>query len=144
MIRRILVITAALAAVALVLLLAIQLVPFGRTHTNPPVLAEPSWPDPAVRVLAVRACFDCHSNETHWPWYANIAPVSWVVEFDVLRGRRSLNFSEWGTQSRGLRELPSILSEGEMPPVYYLLTHPQANLSAAEKAGLEHGLAALH
>lgn len=144
MTRRILIIMAALAAVALALLLAIQLIPFGRTHTNPPVTAEPAWPDPSVRALAVRACFDCHSNETRWPWYANIAPVSWVVEFDVLRGRRSLNFSQWGSQSRGLRELPRILSEGEMPPVSYLLTHPQANLSAAEKASLEQGLAALH
>jgi hypothetical protein len=64
MTRRILVIIAALAAVALGPLLAIQLVPFGRTPTNPPVTAEPAWPSPSVRALAVRACFDCHSNET--------------------------------------------------------------------------------
>ena len=56
--------------------LAIQLVPYGRTHTNPPVTAEPAWDSPQTRALAVRACFDCHSNETVWPWYTSIAPIS--------------------------------------------------------------------
>ncbi len=143
MTRRILVIIAALVGLSVICLLAIQLIPFGRTHNNPPVTAEPSWPDPATRALAVRACFDCHSNETSWPWYSNIAPISWVVEFDVLRGRRGLNFSEWGNSQRGLRELTGIMREGEMPPASYLLTHPQARLSAAEKAQLVQGLAAL-
>ena len=59
--------------------LLIQLVPFGRDHTNPPVVQEPKWDSPATRELAKRACFDCHSNETVWPWYSNIAPVSWLV-----------------------------------------------------------------
>ena len=64
---------AILAVVALALL--IQLVPYGRAHTNPPVVAEPNWDSPQTRELAVRACFDCHSNETTWPWYSNIAPI---------------------------------------------------------------------
>jgi hypothetical protein len=53
-------------------LLAIQLVPYGRDHTNPPVRREPAWDSPTTRALAVRACFDCHSNETHWPWYTHV------------------------------------------------------------------------
>jgi hypothetical protein len=142
--RRLIFIIAAVAGLAVVCLLAIQLIPFGRTHANPSVVAEPNWPDPAVRDLAVRACFDCHSNETKWPWYANVAPVSWVVDLDVLRGRRALNFSEWNGSPRRLRELSRIVQEGEMPPFTYVITHPGAKLSAAEKAQLAAGLAALH
>jgi hypothetical protein len=142
MTRRI-IIVAAVAGLAVVCSLAIQLIPFGRTHTNPPVVAEPNWPDPAVRALAVRACFDCHSNETRWPWYADVAPMSWVLELDVLRGRREMNFSEWGGRERGARELARIVAEGEMPPATYVLTHPGAQLSAAEKAQLEAGLSGL-
>jgi hypothetical protein len=56
--------------------LAIQLVPYGRDHTNPPGTGEPSWDTPATRALAKQACFDCHSNETEWPAYASVAPVS--------------------------------------------------------------------
>ena len=59
----------------------IQLVPVQRT--NPPVVAEPPWDSPETRALAVRACFDCHSNETVWPWYAYVAPVSWLVAHDT-------------------------------------------------------------
>jgi hypothetical protein len=67
----------------------IQLVPFGRDHTNPVVTAEPRWDSPVTRELADRACFDCHSNETEWPWYAGVAPVSWLVYRDVSRvGKR--------------------------------------------------------
>ena len=60
------------------LFVLIQLVRFGRNHTNPPVAQEPSWDSTETRALAERACFDCHSNETVWPWYSNIAPVSWL------------------------------------------------------------------
>lgn len=141
--RRIILIIAAVGGLAVICLLAIQLIPFGRTHTNPPVVAEPAWPDPAVRALAVRACFDCHSNESRWPWYADVAPISWVVELDVLRGRRELNFSAWDGNSRRVRELSRIVQEGEMPPLTYVLTHPGARLSAAEKAQLAAGLGAL-
>jgi hypothetical protein len=76
-------------------LLLIQLVPYGRDHDNPPVQSEPPWDSPDTRALARQACFDCHSNETEWPAYANIAPVSWLVQRDVDEGRAVLNFSEW-------------------------------------------------
>lgn len=69
------------------LLLAIQLVPYGRDHSNPPGRTEPSWDSPATRELARRACFDCHSNETEWPAYASIAPASWLAQYDVDEGR---------------------------------------------------------
>src|SRR5690349_11025724 len=62
------------------LFLLIQAVPYGRAHTNPPVVSEPHWDSPRTRELAKRACFDCHSNETRWPWYSHVAPMSWVLQ----------------------------------------------------------------
>ena len=76
-------------------LLAIQVVPYGREHANPPVTAEPTWDAPETRTLAKRACFHCHSNDTERPVYASIAPASWLVQRDVNEGRAVLNFSEW-------------------------------------------------
>jgi len=129
------------AFVALVIL--IQLVPFGRNHTNPPVVQEPNWDSPRTRELAVRACFDCHSNETVWPWFSNIAPISWLVYRDVLEGREHLNYSDWGSQ-RGEGSQPGeaaeAISSGQMPPAYFLITHPNARLSDAEKQELIQGL----
>ncbi|HJV08531.1 MAG TPA: heme-binding domain-containing protein, partial [Acidimicrobiales bacterium] len=75
------------------LLLALQLVPYGRDHTNPPVTAGTSWPTAEGRRLAGAACYDCHSNETKWPIYSFVAPMSWLVQRDVDEGRRKLNFS---------------------------------------------------
>src|SRR5689334_17002284 len=89
------------AVVALVAaLVVIQLFPYGRSHTNPPVRGEPAWNNPDTRTLAVRACYDCHSNETRWPWYTNAAPVSWLAQYDVDKGRRELNFSEFDRPPR--------------------------------------------
>ena len=121
----------------------IQLIPIGRNHTNPPVTSEPNWDMPQTRELAKRACFDCHSNESVWPWYSNIAPVSWLVQRDVDEGRRIVNFSEWTTsrQERG-GEIVEVLQEGEMPPPNYLLLHPSARLSSQERADLARGLQA--
>jgi hypothetical protein len=140
MIRRIVFIV---LAVGVALMLAIQLVPYGRQHTNPPVTAEPAWPDSAVRDLAVRACFDCHSNESVWPWYSNIAPVSWVVQSHVQEARARLNFSTWDVPQRGAREAAEVVLEGEMPPAYYRLMHRSANLSSAEAAQLAQALSTL-
>lgn len=127
-------------AAALLLAVLIQLVPFGRDHTNPVVTAEPVWDSTETRALAERACFDCHSNETVWPWYANVAPVSWLTYNDVVEGRRALNFSEWDRPQREAREAVETVLEGEMPPWYYLPTHPEANLSDAEVEALVEGL----
>jgi hypothetical protein len=78
-----------------------QVIPYGRSHSNPPVQAEPRWDSPATRDLAVRACYDCHSNQTTWPWYPNVAPVSWLLQRDVSGGRATLSFSEWSSRQSG-------------------------------------------
>ena len=64
-------------------------------ESNPPAQREPAWDSPQTKALAQRACYDCHSNETVWPFYANLPVSSWLVVFDTYRGRRNLNFSEW-------------------------------------------------
>ena len=123
----------------LVLFGLIQLVPYGRDHTNPPVVQEPAW-DAQTRALAQRACFDCHSNETVWPWYSNIAPVSWLVQRDTDKGRDELNFSEWEMGEDEAEDIAEVIQEGEMPFPPYILLHPTARLSEAEKAQLIQGL----
>ncbi|MFN8629073.1 MAG: heme-binding domain-containing protein [Chloroflexota bacterium] len=120
--------------------LAIQLVPYGRSHDNPPVTAEPQWDSPATRDLAARACFDCHSNATVWPWYTNIAPVSWITQRHVNEGRSKVNFSTWGTGRQEAEHVGRQISSGEMPPWDYLLMHPSAQLTYEEKAQLIQGL----
>lgn len=117
-------------------------------ENNPPVVKEPPWDSPQTRALAVRACFDCHSNQTHWPWFTKVPFGSWLAVADTIRGRGSLNFSEWGTSSRGDGEgegrggggIARVIEDGSMPPWQYLLLHPNANLSAAEKQQLITGL----
>lgn len=135
-----------LFGVALVLFLLIQLVPYGKDHTNPPVTGEPSWDSPRTRDLAKRACFDCHSNETVYPWYSNVAPVSWLVMRDIEEGRGRLNFSEWEAGSkraqRANREVGEVISSGEMPLPIYVLQHPEAKLTEEEKQALIAGLEA--
>jgi hypothetical protein len=122
------------------LLVVIQVVPYGRSHDNPPVVAEPAWDSSATRDLAVRACYDCHSNETVWPWYSNIAPISWLSTRDVEEGRRKLNFSEWGTGEQEIDEMGEVVQDGEMPPVYYAWMHASARLSDTETQRLVEGL----
>ncbi len=122
--------------------LIIQLVPYGRDHTNPPVVKEPNWDSPRTRELARTACFDCHSNESTWPWYTNVAPFSWLAQNDVEEGRAKLNFSDWGKGEEDPYEAIEVIQEGEMPPTLYLITHPQARLSQAEKDELIAGLRA--
>ena len=121
-------------------LLLIQLLPYGRDHTNPKVVAEPPWDSAKTRATAVIACFDCHSNETKWPWYSNIAPMSWLVQRDVDEGRKHMNLSEW-TQGQGFAAAAMVEAD-EMPPFQYLLAHPEARLSDADKAAFIQGLSA--
>jgi hypothetical protein len=121
--------------------LAIQLVPYGRDHTNPPVTGEPAWDAPETRALAKQACFDCHSNETEWPAYASIAPASWLVQRDVNEGRAVLNFSEWTRRQEEAKEAAEEVLEGEMPPAAYMLVHAHARLNAADRDRLAQGLA---
>ena len=127
----------------LLVFVVIQVVPYGRSHTNPPVTKEPAWPSARVRELADRACFDCHSNQSRWPWYSHVAPMSWLVQRDVDEGREHLNFSEWDRPQRHAKDAAEELAEGEMPPWFYLPLHAEARLSDAEKAELIAGLKAL-
>ncbi|HEU4323331.1 MAG TPA: heme-binding domain-containing protein [Roseiflexaceae bacterium] len=144
------------------LFLAAQLVPVWLLQTNPPGRDAPPWDSPQTEALARRACFDCHSNETSWPLHSRIAPSSWLVTRHVLQGREALNFSEWRTldqqrnDDRGRRgrgrgrggdddiaeDAAELIDEGEMPPSDYLLLHPEARLSEAEKQRLIQGLEA--
>jgi mono/diheme cytochrome c family protein len=124
------------AAIAAVL---IQLVPYGHTHTNPPQTGEPAWDSPQTRELVRRACFDCHSNTTTWPWYSNVAPVSWLVWNDVDGGRSHLNFTEWDRPQKQAKNVAKEVQKGSMPPRVYLPMHPAARLSDAEKQELIEG-----
>ena len=123
------------------ILLVIQLVPYGRNHVNPPIVSEPVWDSPATRELAKQACFDCHSNETQWPVYASVAPISWLVQHDVDEGRAVLNFSEWQRPQKEASESAAAVQEGEMPPAMYRLMHGHARLSSTDLNQLARGLA---
>jgi hypothetical protein len=122
--------------------LAMQAVPYGRNHANPPVRQEPAWDSPRTRELTVRACYTCHSNETAWPWYASVAPVSWLAQYDVDEGRRELNFSEWNRRQKEAGEAAETVSEGEMPPWYFTALRSDVRLTAAEREALAQGLTA--
>lgn len=133
-----------LAVAAVVGFGLIQLVPYGRDHDNPPVTAEPAWDSPQTRELVHAACIDCHGNETRWPWYANVAPMSWLLQSDVDRGRDELNFSRWDDEDAresGEDIVESIL-DGDMPPARYLPLHPEARLDPAEQQALVDGIVA--
>ena len=123
------------ATVLVVLFVAIQFMPVDRT--NPPVESELFAPDEVKQVLR-KACFDCHSHETEWPWYSRVAPVSWWVADHVKQGRGDLNFSRWPlfdleAQKHLLGEIEEEISQDEMPLKSYRLGHPEARLSEEEK-----------
>jgi hypothetical protein len=139
--------TLALAlAVPLGLLALIQLVPYGRDHAAPPAGRPVAWDSPRTLALARRACFDCHSNETRWPWYSSFAPVSWKLQRHVDEGRGKLDFTAFDPSREPMAEAAGEAQEsvttGEMPPRDYLLMHPEARLTPAEKQELASGLAA--
>ena len=125
----------------LVVLPAIQLVPYGRTHANPPVRQEPPWESPRTRDLVVRACYDCHSNQTAWLWYTNIAPASWLIQSDVDEGRRKLNYSEWDRPQKDARKAADKVEAWNMPPIYYAAFHPKSWMIGGDRADLIRGLA---
>jgi hypothetical protein len=117
------------------LLVGIQFVPVGLT--NPPVEAIVDSP-PQVTAILRRACFDCHSNETVWPVQAYLAPFSWLVAHDVKEGREELNFSRWGPEQvkRAVKAMPKEVEKGDMPPALYVMAHPAAKLTSADRAAL--------
>ncbi len=141
MAKKILKIIGIVLVVGIVVFALIQFIPYGKDHTNPAVASEPNWDSQQTRDLATRACFDCHSNETVWPWYSNVAPVSWLVYRDVAEGRDRFNFSDWqNSYLNDSGEFSHAVTEGEMPPFQYLLMHANAKLSASDKELLINGL----
>jgi hypothetical protein len=122
--------------------LAIQLIPYGRAHSNPPPLAQVQWDSPQTRELFTRACADCHSFETVWPWYGHVAPVSWLVQRDVDLGRAEFNVSDTRNVESSGEDAAETIQDGSMPLGVYLLTHPEARLSSAERQTLANGLLA--
>jgi heme-binding protein len=116
-------------------IVGIQFIPVERS--NPPETGQPPAPE-AVTVILRRACYDCHSNETRWPWYSRLAPVSFWLWHDVKHGRQELNFSVWDRydtrrKGRKLKEIVKEVKGGDMPPWYYVPLHPDAKLSSAER-----------
>jgi len=118
--------------------LVAQLIPY--RVSNPPVIESPRWDSAQTEALARRACYDCHSNETQVPWYGQIAPISWVIRDHVDEARQVLNFSEMNRSWEEAHESGEEVMEGEMPPPYYVLLHPQAQLSDTERLALARGL----
>lgn len=119
----------------IIIVLAIQFVPVNRD--NPPITAAINAPVDFSTIIK-RSCYDCHSNETEWPWYSFIAPASWLIASDVHDGRKHLNFSTWEdlTQERRLIKAEEIwdeVSDGEMPLGIYLIMHSDASLSDSDK-----------
>ncbi len=133
---------AVIALFALVQVVSFPIIAVAGWQTNPNPVAEPAWNSPETRALAVRACYDCHSNETIWPWYSKIAPVSWLVTRHVIEGRQRLNFSEWGVRGVEVNDVIRAVRTGKMPTKDFLLVHPEGRLTDAEKQQLIDGLSA--
>jgi hypothetical protein len=139
--RRRILVRAGLGLFAVAVLL--QLVPYGRDHTNPPVTQDAPWPDGRARELATAACYDCHSNQTRWPPHSHVAPFSWMVARDVEQGREALTFSTWDEDDGEADDAAEVVADAEMPPRRYILVHPDAALSDAERQLLVEALEAM-
>jgi hypothetical protein len=128
------------AAILVLVLIVIQFIQPDRS--NPPVNSASTFeaaakPSPELTSVLRKACYDCHSHETTWPWYSRVAPVSWLVAHDVKEGREHLNFSEWGMYGPDMSQLKlkqacSEVKRGEMPLMQYKLIHAEARLSQAD------------
>ena len=121
--------------VVIIVLIGIQFVPVDKT--NPPVTGEIKAPENVMQILR-NSCYDCHSNEVKWPWYSNVAPMSWLVAYDVDEAREHMNFSEWASYStedkaEDIEEIWEEVEEGNMPLWYYVPLHPEAKLSDNDK-----------
>src|SRR5215471_3351636 len=127
--------------VLIVLLIAIQVVRPAKTNPavdNTKTIEANTQMSPQVAAILERSCYDCHSFKTTWPWYSQVAPVSWYLVYDVNKGRRDLSLSEWSKydarrSARKLQEICEQIEKGEMPTKPYLLLHPAAKLSDSDK-----------
>ena len=127
-------------AITLVLLIGAQFVPVDRTNpaTRPEAsLLNQKTTSPAVRAILERSCRDCHSNDTRWPWYSRVAPISWFLLNHVNGGRDRLNYSRWTSyesddQDKFLNGMCTLTRKGRMPVSSYLWIHRDAKLSDAD------------
>lgn len=114
----------------------LQVVPYGRDHGAPDVELDPvAWATPEAEQAFTNACGDCHSYDTEWPWYSNVAPMSWLVQRDVDEGRDAWNVST-GDGADEAEDAIELIESGDMPPSQYLPLHPDARLSDEEQAAL--------
>ncbi|HEY9114071.1 MAG TPA: heme-binding domain-containing protein [Bacteroidales bacterium] len=122
-------------------LVIIQVIPAGRPEVieqnKNDLLLNNSIPDTVANLLK-NACYDCHSNQTVYPWYSYVAPVSWLVVRDIKVGRKHMNFSNWESLSKTdkaehLSDINDEVSMGSMPMVIYPIMHPEARLTAEER-----------
>ena len=127
----------------LAVFLLIQLVPYGWSHSNPPVTQNAPWPDAESERIARQSCYSCHSNETDWPLYSYVAPMSWLVRYDVDSARDELNFSTWDRDDGETDEAIEMIRSGEMPLDRYTLIHRDARLTDEEADRLVDALAAM-
>lgn len=127
-----------LIAVAVVAV-AMQMVPLDRS--NPPVQEEIQAPPQVMQILRT-SCYDCHSNQTTWPWYSYVAPASYLLVYDVHEGREYLNFSEWNRydarrRAKKIEEVAEEVAEGKMPLPIYVVAHQGAALTEESRRTLE-------
>jgi hypothetical protein len=127
--------------VVFALFLVMQFLPVFK-RTNPVVTQEPPWDSTRTRELARRACFDCHSNETRWPWYAHLEPIGWFLVSDVEEARGTFNLSNWHSGDISGQKAATRIASGEMPLPRYLMLHPAARLNEEEKKQLIQGVLA--
>lgn len=120
-------------SVLAIVFVLIQFVPYGWDHSNPPVVDPIRWPSPEAERVARASCYDCHSNETDWPIYSYVAPMSWLVRSDVESGRDELNFSDWDDFDSEADDAAEEIIVGSMPPANYVRLHPGAALNRVEK-----------
>ena len=125
------------------LFVGIQLVPYGWSQPNPPITQDAPWPDAESERIARSSCYACHSNETDWPAYAYVAPMSWLVRRDVEEGRDALNFSTWDQEAGEVDDAIEVITEGSMPPDRYTMVHRDATLTDAEVDRLTAALATM-
>jgi len=122
----------------------IQLIPYGRDHTSPPARGDIKWDSPRTEELVRGACYDCHSNQTVWPWYGSVAPASWLLRYDIDKATYAFNFDDiTPEQGKGMVGLMvQKVKNNEMPPARYQMMHATARFSAQERQDLIDGLLA--
>jgi hypothetical protein len=133
-----------LAIVTGVFLVASQFVPVDRSNpaADPAKAIDATENLPiAVKQVFARSCNNCHSNQTAWPWYSYVAPVSWLISRDVQHARKKMNFSEWGSytakkREENLEDICEQMTDGDMPDGKYALLHREARITQEDRAAV--------